>query len=36
MSISAKVTGSEDTKIMHEFSIKQKIFFDTMQSYKRT
>jgi thiol-disulfide isomerase/thioredoxin len=35
MSISAEVTGSEDTKIMHEFSFKQKIFFDTMQSYKR-
>ena len=35
MSISAKVTGSEDTKIMHDFSLKQKIFFDTMQSYKQ-
>ena len=34
MSISATVTGSEDSKIMHEFSSKQKIFFDTMQSYK--
>ena len=35
MSISAKVTGSEDTKIMHAFSLKQKIFFDTMQGYKQ-
>ena len=35
MAISAEVTGSEDTKIMHEFSFKQKIFFDTMQSYKQ-
>ena len=35
MSISAKVNGSEDTKIMHEFSNKQKMFFDTMQSYKK-
>jgi peroxiredoxin len=35
MSISAKVTGSEDTKIMHAFSFKQKIFFDTMQGYKQ-
>jgi thiol-disulfide isomerase/thioredoxin len=34
MSISAEATGSEDTKIMHAFSFKQKIFFDTMQSYK--
>ena len=34
MSISTKVNGSEDTKIMHEFSNKQKIFFDTMKSYK--
>ncbi len=35
MSIYAKTAGSEDTKIMHEFSIQQKIFFDTMQSYKQ-
>lgn len=35
MSISAEATGSEDTKIMHTFSFKQKIFFDTMQSYKQ-
>lgn len=35
MAVSAKVNGSEDTKIMHEFSNKQKIFFDTMQSYKK-
>ena len=35
MSISAEVTGSEDTKIMHDFSLKQKIFFDTMQGYKQ-
>ncbi len=35
MSISADATGSEGTKIMHDFSFKQKIFFDTMQSYKR-
>ena len=35
MAISAEITGSEDTKIMHEFSLKQKIFFDTMQSYKK-
>ncbi len=35
MSISAKVNGSEDTKIMHEFSLQQKIFFDTMQGYKK-
>ena len=34
MSISAEASGSEDTKIMHAFSFKQKIFFDTMQSYK--
>ena len=34
MSISTIVNGSEDTKIMHEFSNKQKIFFDTMKSYK--
>ena len=35
MAISAKISGSEDTKLMHEFSNKQKIFFDTMQSYKK-
>jgi peroxiredoxin len=35
MAISAEVSGSEDTKIMHEFSFKQQIFFDTMQSYKQ-
>lgn len=34
MSVSAKANGSEDTQIMHDFSAKQKIFFDTMQRFK--
>jgi len=34
MSISAKTTGSIDTKIMNDFSARQKMFFDTMQIYK--
>lgn len=35
MAFTAKTEGSSDTKAMHEFSEKQKAFFDTMQSLKK-